>query len=266
MNPTSFSLIIFMIIKLSRARELLCNKDQVFLNGECKNQANFHSKCISTRMCRTKNAICLDENNKEHNYNPNQLDIERESYCQCPFRYEFNHQKDECVFFRKFCSTDNECEKNYKCDLGQCKCLYENHDKEKYYTYCLHQEINVVTCIKDPIRTICTNHTQRFDLPDPFMINQTWSTMLWKLSFLTVFLILLMLLIKGVLRARQNEDYLNWARTIAMHHEAVRNENNVHRSNREISVNMQSDSPPTYSEAIKMNCQDRDGRQTQTSI
>ena len=94
------------------------------------------------------------------------------------------------------------------------------------------------------------------------MINQTWSTMMWKLSFLTVFLILLMLLIKGVLRARQNEDYLNWARTIALHQEAMRNET-VHRSNRDISVNI-ADSPPTYSEAIKMNNQSE--RQTQTSI
>ena len=64
-----------------------CPKDQVMLNGECRNLVAFHGKCTSTKMCRTKNAICLDENNKEHNFNVDTLDIEREAYCQCPFRF-----------------------------------------------------------------------------------------------------------------------------------------------------------------------------------
>lgn len=84
MKTTLITLIILMI-KLSQAKE--CSKDQVLLNGECRNLVNFHNKCTSTRMCRTKNAICLDENNKEHNFNSDSLDIEREAYCQCPFRY-----------------------------------------------------------------------------------------------------------------------------------------------------------------------------------
>lgn len=136
-----------MMIKLSRAALTDCLKDQVLLNGECKNLVNFHNKCTSTKMCRTKNAICLDENNKEHNFNSDSLDIPREAYCQCPFRYEFNHQKDECVHFRKFCTDNSNCEKNYVCHDNRCRCIYEDN-KDKYYTHCLHQEINVVTCFK----------------------------------------------------------------------------------------------------------------------
>lgn len=168
------------------------------------------------------------------------------------FRNEFSPQKDECLNFRRRCIDNSTCEKNYVCEYGQCKCMYEE-SKDKYYSHCLQQEINLVTCYKDPVRTICTNHTQRYDLPDPFMINQGWSSTMWKMSFLTVFLILLMLLIKGVLRARQNEDYMNWARTIALHQEAFRNDN-VHRSNRDISINIQPDQPPSYADAIKFNC------------
>lgn len=85
------------------------------------------------------------------------------------------------------------------------------------------------------------------------MINQTWTSMMWKLSFLTVFLILLMLLIKGVLRARQNDEFLNYARTIALHQEAIRNDN-IHRSNRDISVNIQHELPPSYDDCVKFTC------------
>lgn len=255
---------IVLLIRYAKADDVQCTKDQVLLYGECKNLVNFHNKCSDTKMCRTKKARCLDEKNQEYSYHPDKLDVGRLAFCQCPFRHEYSPQKNECLNFRKLCTDNSTCEKNYFCHEGLCTCLFEN-DKEKYSTHCLHQEISVVTCFKDPIRTICTNNTQRLDYQDPFMnINQTWTATMWKLSFLTVFLILLMLLIKGILRARQNEVYMNWARTIAMHQEALRNDGHQ-RSNRDISINVQSDSPPSYSDAIKQ-IQIQTDRQTQTSI
>ena len=85
MKTTLQVVLIVLMIKYSKTSRD-CPKDQVLLNGECRNLVAFHGRCTSTRLCRTKNAICLDQNNKEHNYDANTLDIEREAYCGCPFR------------------------------------------------------------------------------------------------------------------------------------------------------------------------------------
>jgi len=251
MKSTIILNLIIMLIEFSNANDSLCSRDQVFLNGECRNYVNFHNKCSSTVMCRTKNAICLDENNKEHNYNANLLDIEREAYCQCPFRYEFSAQKDECLNYRKKCDTNSTCEINYFCYEGRCKCLYEDN-KEKYYTLCLHHDSNIITnCLRDPIKPSCLNQT-RYEIADPFIMNnQTW----WKLSFLTVFLILIVILIKGVVRARRNEDYITWAHTIALMRNATET---AHRSDRDVSSNSTvCDMPPCYADAVKQIQTDR---------
>lgn len=252
---------------------LCSNTNEIKIGDKCYFKRNFGRPCLQSRMCKTRNALCLDQKGQETNSSPEAL-VPKTAFCGCLFGSVYNQIKDECRQ-NQLCLRDDNCDLNYACKDGTCVCRYEHvEDHALYLQKCVHNETespflrhpNVVHLCPpgqfgEATSKLCLQYVKR----EPFdgaVLDANWTLTLWKLLVLSTILISLMLLIRRVKKARMYDEsirlmYLQRDATLRARSAAVGELNGrAGGASRQMAGSSHSsltlDLPPSYNEAITM--------------
>lgn len=236
--------------------------NQVKLGNRCFFKRNYNKICFDNLMCKTRNAFCLDNKNKEVIQRMNG-EVLRAGRCLCPQTHNLIQTLDECQLMEQPCKSDDQCGPNFVCQSQVCVCRYEYHvNHQVYLNHCLHNKTTQI------VMDICppgVPHTPRACLPyyrrsdlNSAGLEPNWTLTLWKLLVLSSILVSLLLLARRIKRAQRYDERI---RSMYYQREAVRrafiysssgrtpnfSENTANPATNSASVDL----PPTYDEAVK---------------
>lgn len=221
----------------------------VTVQGTCMSYKNINEECYTSKQCVKIEAKCINTVGGEVKANDEDKDIPQllnillnlnSGFCQCPEGTYHNLDKRKCqrrVLGGK-CVSSGDCmlKSHSYCDVAELKCKCEhglfvdyltdtcktsggnfmtnsgsandnhiNHDNDP------HQHISSICefgYIYDPSSQRCRTLVPHWDTA------RSWSSLVWKIAVLSIVLVLLMMLISGIQRARQNENLVNWSRAL----------------------------------------------------
>ncbi|KAI1305194.1 hypothetical protein HDE_01560 [Halotydeus destructor] len=276
-------------------KKCICIENASFeLRGQCLPFKNIHEQCQRSEQCHNIGGKCINRHGLEVSHDSlNGLDESKslEYFCQCPEGSHYNYTRKRCEknIVGKKCTFDAECPRaNVHCDdrTSKCRCslgFYYDTTKDT----CDKPDIDgpFVISSKDILTSWDANCNYGYIYDSQFhrCISierlhgaRSWSSFVWKIAVLCIVLVLMMMLINGVQRARVNENLIQWQRTVESYN-GREFSGYHHRHDPDISrrrtanelrlalaasrpplytshvTNLPADSPPSYEEAIGTN-------------
>jgi hypothetical protein len=234
-------------------------ENQIKIGDRCLFKRNYGKICFSNKMCKTRNAVCLDNKHNEV-VNRENVDVVKTGHCYCDQTHNYAQDTDECRLAQPPCTTNEQCGDNFICQADVCVCRYEHHsDHRVYVQHCVHNKTipqypHLCPIGASPNSRSCLQYFKPSDFNSALEPN--WTLTLWKLLVLSSILVSLLLLARRIKRAQRYDERI---RSMYYQREAVRRAFIYSASPREASFSESNqiasttsvDLPPTYDEAIK---------------